>query len=121
MIGSKILVAESDAYAARVVVDLLEEAGAVVVGPFLRESEAIHSVLTENLDLVIFNAYMCDRRVDLLAECIDRAGLRSFMVNAMWLMASDPLRQQRVQLLQPLDSLSFLNVTRALLAVGRDL
>ncbi|ONG53988.1 hypothetical protein BKE38_10965 [Pseudoroseomonas deserti] len=114
--GCRILVAETDYVAATEMATSLQEAGATILGPVPTEDMAIDILLPGDVDLVIFNALLRERRVALLPACLARQEVVSMMVNDLELRSDDPLCQGRKQLLHPLHYPHFKQVVAELLA-----
>ncbi|ONG58812.1 hypothetical protein BKE38_01915 [Pseudoroseomonas deserti] len=113
--GRRILVAESDYYSAMELCFSLHEVGAIIIGPASSEDAALDLLLPGQVDLVVFNAWLRDQRVTLLAECLRRLRVPSVMVNDRLLSSSDPLCQGRPQMLHPLTHDRFQRVVANLL------
>lgn len=114
--GCRILVVETDYFVATEIALSLHEAGADVLGPVPSEDAALDILLPDDVDLVIFNAELRERRVTLLPAYLAQQEVASMMVNDVELAKDDPLCQGRRQMLHPLRHERFQQAVAELLA-----
>lgn len=73
--GKRVLVVEDEMLVARLVEDILEELGCVVVGPFARVPAALEAAKAETFDLALLDVNVANEEVFPVAYELEQRGL----------------------------------------------
>ncbi|WP_159993618.1 hypothetical protein [Roseomonas sp. 18066] len=91
----RILVVEDSFFLASHAADVLEEAGAQVVGPVPCIDQALELAASMPLDAAVYNCFLRSIRADRLADTLDRHGVPSVVLSLIGKDYSDPLLRDR--------------------------
>src|SRR5947209_3649226 len=72
LVGAKVLIVEDDMLVAMAHADQLNEAGADVVGPFTKASQAIDALKSTDIDAAVIDFVLEDRNSAVLQEALER-------------------------------------------------
>ncbi|EFH09427.1 hypothetical protein ACFFMP_08355 [Pseudoroseomonas cervicalis] len=111
----RILLAEDCFFLASYAADVLEEAGALVVGPVATLDEAIEIAGSMHIDAAVYNSFLWYRRADALAQVLDQREVPSIVLSLFSDPGNDPLLQNHLMLQWPFAPSSLIGMLSAIL------
>ena len=99
----RVLVVEDSFMLAINAADVLEDAGAHVVGPVATVEQALELAASIPLDAAVYNSFLGNTRADALADFLDRQGVPSVVLSLIAACDEDPLLRAHPVIQWPFD------------------